>query len=53
MYLTTGEKISALKRCSKITVRKCLPPTGQADLDNQCLDKWISTVIPCYLVDSC
>jgi len=25
MYLTTGGKILAIKRCSTITVRKCLP----------------------------
>jgi hypothetical protein len=25
MYLKTGGKIAAIKRCSAITVRKCLP----------------------------
>jgi len=25
IYLTTGEKLQALKRCSTVTVRKCLP----------------------------
>ena len=52
MYLKTGGKFSATKRCSTITVRK-RSPKCQADPENQRPDKWSSTVYVTYPTCAC